>query len=483
MSHSMVLGHLEVIGKLLGHLPSDVHGDYMMVLIKKEWRSLFPDAKQCPPVAYVDLWPFAAPIALSIDAGLSAQFTQERSMPKSPQQKQVLYPLTHNHDLSSMEGDEWKTWRKRLNPGFSPQYITSRIPDLVEEISDFVTALRSNAGPNGNWGHVFHLEELTTDLALDVILRFCLNKRIHQQSNKRSRLIEALIETIAMCNFYVHIGNFFRHYSPYRQFRLWRNYRIMLQDIAPFLRERIEGRRLSGGTSDKSLVDMIVKSMEEEKSGIASVDQLLAGPGLLEQSAGQIIVFLFAGHDTTASTMCWAYRVLAQYPEVLARMRAEHDEILGPEPEQAVRVLTENPNLVNSLTYTHAFLRETMRVHCNISTIRQGEAGFCLAGQHGTEYAGVQFPTEGFVLWDGSFAIHRDPEVWHRCEEFLPERFLATDESDPLHPPKNAWRFFELGPRNCIGQHLAVTEIKLALALTARMFDIECAWEQWDEQR
>ncbi len=91
----------------------------------------------------------------------------------------------------------------------------------------------------------------------------------------------------------------------------------------------------------------------------------------------------------------------------------------------------------------------------------------------------MRFPTGGFVVWDGNFAIHRDPELWARPTDFLPERWLVTDEKDPLHPPRNVWRPFELGARNCIGQHLATVEMKMVLALVLKDFDVECAWEAW----
>lgn len=174
IKHSWVFGHLEVIGKLLADLPSDAHGDYMMVRIVENWKELFPGHPKCPPVAYLDLWPFAAPTVISLSPELSAQFTQDHSLAKPHQQKQFLYPLTRNLDLSSMEGAEWKLWRKRLSPGFSIQNITSRIPDLLEEVQDFADYLESRAGSNRSWGHVFQLECSTISLALDVILRFVM---------------------------------------------------------------------------------------------------------------------------------------------------------------------------------------------------------------------------------------------------------------------------------------------------------------------
>lgn len=170
----MILGHLETIGKLLSELPADAHGDYMMMKIQENWEQLFPGSSKCPPVVYIDLWPFASPMVISLNPTISAQFTQDHSLPKAHQQKRVLYPLTYNRDVASMEGQEWRTWRRRLNPAFSIQNITSRIPDILEEVESFVEVLTHRGGPDGSWGPVFPLEEATTNLAMDVSLRFFL---------------------------------------------------------------------------------------------------------------------------------------------------------------------------------------------------------------------------------------------------------------------------------------------------------------------
>ncbi|KAE8143702.1 cytochrome P450 [Aspergillus pseudotamarii] len=484
MRHSMILGHLEVIGKLMSRLPSDAHGDYMMVMIQENWQKLFPDCSKCPPVLYIDLWPFAAPMLISINPDTSCQCTQDYSLPKAYQQKRTLYPLTRNRDVSSMEGAEWKVWRKRLNPGFSIQNITSRISDILDEVEVFGNVLEARAGKDGAWGEVFPLEEATTNLAMDVILRFFLNKRFHQQTGPRSPITIALLDTISRMFFYVNIFNFLSYINPWRHFKLWLNYRTLLNCLSPFLKERIFEIQKNSQVTNKTLVDLLVKSMEEEKGPDGAGTDLSTNTEFLETAIGQITTFLFAGHDTTASTICWLFRLLEQHPDVLAKLRAEHDVVLGPDPTQAVAALRANPQLLNTLTYTNAVLKESARVHTNVGTMRRGEPGFFLVGPPGSgpECEGKHMPTDGFVVWDGNFAIHRSPDVWPRPNEFIPERFLVTDENDPLHPPKNAWRFFELGPRGCIGQHLATVEIKLVLALVARRFDVECAWDEWDSQ-
>lgn len=56
-------------------------------------------------------------------------------------------------------------------------------------------------------------------------------------------------------------------------------------------------------------------------------------------------------------------------------------------------------------------------------------------------------------------------------------------EGDPLYPVKGAWRPFEHGPRNCIGQEVAMMESKVIVACTVRMFEVRPGYAEWDSLR
>lgn len=107
--------------------------------------------------------------------------------------------------------------------------------------------------------------------------------------------------------------------------------------------------------------------------------------------------------------------------------------------------------------------------------MRQGLEGIDITDDHGNT-----FPTEGTMIWILHQALHRNPVYWKQPNDFLPERWLVGPE-DPLYPVKGAWRPFEYGPRNCIGQGLVMLELRVVLALTIREFDFEPMYDEWDK--
>ena len=187
-------------------------------------------------------------------------------------------------------------------------------------------------------------------------------------------------------------------------------------------------------------------------------------------------MFLYAGHDTTSSTLMYCYLLLSRHPEVLAKVRAEHDKVFGPEfsTENCIRLIDSDPKLLNEIPYTSAVTKEVLRMFPPAGSIRQGRQDLIL-----TDEKGRQYPTNGCLIWTLSLLMHHRPQVFTKPEEFIPERWLASPE-DPLYSKKGSWRAFEWGPRACIGQTLARPELRLALVMTARMFDIIPAYDEWD---
>jgi cytochrome P450 len=168
-------------------------------------------------------------------------------------------------------------------------------------------------------------------------------------------------------------------------------------------------------------------------------------------------------------SMC---HLIWKHPEVLAKLRAEHDEVFGRNVEACSGQIIENPSTLNSLPYTNAVIKEVMRLFPAAAGARLGCKDLVLKGSDGMEY-----PTEDIFVTMNHVSIGRNPNTWPRPLEFLPERFLVGPEHE-LYPPKGAWRVFELGVRNCTGQAFVMKELRAFLALFAREFDFKGCYDE-----
>ncbi|CAJ2511766.1 Uu.00g073910.m01.CDS01 [Anthostomella pinea] len=476
LPHSLIFGHILILLKFHKEYPGDVHFGIILSWLVDNCKKWIPDLDDTPPVLYLDIWPIFPDIMMMVlDCNLSAQFTQIRSLPKHPITRTFLEPLTDNLDMTSADGAQSKVWRSRFNPSFSPRNITRVIPELIDEILVFKELLGELAGSEESWGEVFQMEELTTNLTFDVILRATLDERLHEQTNPGgSPLKRALIIQIQLMSKVIGINRILG--IKRWPWEMWSRHRNN-QALRYALLGRVEAVIKSGLvaepiTEKQNILNIALARTLKETGGRApdqqSVDAILAN----------LKLFLFAGHDTTSSTICWMLKLLQDNPDCLSQLRAEHDRILGADPKQAARLLRESPQLLNSLPYTNGVVKETLRFYPLASTVRQGERDFFLHAP-GT---GTRYPTEGMAIHDVPSVIQLDPRVWPRATEFLPERWLAGP-GNPMHPNKDAWRPFSMGPRNCIGMELAMVEIKLVAALVCREFDVGEAWEEWDSKR
>jgi cytochrome P450 len=273
--------------------------------------------------------------------------------------------------------------------------------------------------------------------------------------------------------------NLFKLWNPIRPVVAWYNSRLMNTYISKELDKRYDEYLTALSTGEepegKSVISLVFDGYLKQsglKNPSLSLDKKLRSYALY-----QIRTFLFAGHDTTSSSICHIFYLLSKNPSTLQKLRDEHDAILGISIEAAPQVISDNPHLLNQLTYTLAVIKEAMRLFPPASGIRQGIDGVDIHDDSGCSY-----PTSGTFVWILHQAMQRDPKYWPNPNNFIPERWLVGPE-DPMYPVKGTWRPFEHGPRNCIGQGLVLMELKIVLALTVREFDVRDAYEEFDAPR
>ncbi|KAH7302957.1 sterigmatocystin biosynthesis P450 monooxygenase StcS [Stachybotrys elegans] len=459
--YSMLFGHLLLMKQLREGLPPDAHSTYSNVRLVQDWKRYFPTAVECPPVIYLDLWPLmSVPFIYVISPELCSQLTQEDPQPRHPMFVWAQWPLTNGLDLLSMNKADHKRWRSILNPGFSLKSLTTQIPVLVEEVSIFADNIKAQAGKHGTWGPVFTLYDRTASLTFDIITRISIGLCVHEQTDGPGVLFTAMKGLIACCKI-ASIFNKLERMTP--SFKR----RILSSDMA--IRHIVQPQILKNNSDSehyKSTIDLALRDLR-------AVDGQL-DPRFLEIMIANMKLFLFAGHETTAQTLCWVLYEIHKYPHVLSQLRTEHDNILGIDTALAKDTLIRSPQVLNELKYTSAVIKETLRLHTPAGSLRLGNPGFVLVKD------GRQYPVYDSVIQTLPAASHIHPDLWPEAQAFMPERFLQP-QGHPSHPLKNAFRPFELGNTRCIGEELAMMEIKLALVFTIRELEFDFGCKSWNE--
>ena len=98
------------------------------------------------------------------------QITQDHVLPKFPATREFLKPLTNGVDLTSMDDQQWKTWRSVFNSGLSSINLINQVPGIVEKTIVFCEMLAKRVTRKYSW----EVKILTDNLAMDVVGRVVL---------------------------------------------------------------------------------------------------------------------------------------------------------------------------------------------------------------------------------------------------------------------------------------------------------------------
>jgi cytochrome P450 len=170
------------------------------------------------------------------------------------------------------------------------------------------------------------------------------------------------------------------------------------------------------------------------------------GAGMSEkQLRDEVLITFFAGHETTAQLLTWAWYLFSEHPAVEERFHAELEEKLGGR--------TPGADDVEGLSYTRMVMDETLRLYSPVAIMARD-------ARENDEVGGYEVPA-GTIVTLSPYATHRHPEFWERPFEFNPDHF-APEQVEAR--PRYAYYPFGAGPRICLGKHFALLEAALVLA-------------------
>ena len=168
------------------------------------------------------------------------------------------------------------------------------------------------------------------------------------------------------------------------------------------------------------------------------------------QVRDEVMTLFLAGHETTAVALSWTWYLLAQHPEVDARLADTLRVALGGRPP----AVTDLP----ALRYAEMVVTESMRLY-------PPAYGIARQATRPTEVAGHPIAAHDIVLMP-TWVVHRDARWFDEPETFRPERWADAAR----HLPRFAYFPFGGGPRQCIGNTFATMEAVLILAAIAQRF-------------
>ncbi|WP_175647961.1 cytochrome P450 [Nocardia donostiensis] len=330
----------------------------------------------------------------------------------------------------------WLAQRRLLQPAFHRKHITefgAAMADTIATTMDRWETVRAGGG-------TLDLTDEMSDLTLRIVVRALFGM------DPEDAMIRRFTGAVATAT---------RELAAYMQFPLiplsvptlgHRRFRRALATMDEIVYTMIERQRreVLAGTDSGSLLSLMVRARDADTG--ASMDD--------EQLRDEVRTMLFAGHETSANTLAWAWYSIGRHPEVEQRLREEVDRVLGD----------RQPTMddVPALTYTRQVILETLRMYAPAwQNFRQAEED--------DEIDGFRIPAGTLLFWS-YYLVHRHPDFWEQPDRFDPNRFTGQDGINGEAP---AFFPFGTGPRLCIGNTFAMTEMQLAIVMILQRFRLE----------
>ncbi len=191
----------------------------------------------------------------------------------------------------------------------------------------------------------------------------------------------------------------------------------------------------------------------------------------------QLVAVLLAGRDTTAATLSWTFYELSRHPEIVRTLRAEILDSVGPS-----RAPTYND--LKSMRYLQHVINETLRLYPAVPfNVRMSLRPTTLprgAGPDGLEPIGIPKDT---AIGYSTLVMHRRRDLYPPVSPTFPDVMSFSPERWDHWTPKS-WQYipFNGGPRICIGQQFALTEMGYTIVRILQRFErVERRWADGEQ--
>jgi len=331
--------------------------------------------------------------------------------------------------LAVNEGEAWRRERRLMQPTFHRQRVGALVNLMTQTISQMLDNWRTIEP-----GKPLDVFAQMMQLAQTILLKSLFSINSSDEINDLNQAWDTAYEYLSSQLWAVF------------KLPLWvptpknRRFQQAMQTLDTAVYRIIQERRQSNNVPD-DLLSMLMDAYDEE-----------SGQGLSDKQLRDEIMAIFTGgFETSAAVLSWTWYLLSQHPNVERQLQEELVRVLGGRTP----TLEDLPNL----KYTRMVLEESMRLY-------PGAWVFTRTNLHDDEIGGYHIPAHS-VIMISPYVTHRLPAFWENPEDFNPERFTKEKVASR---PRYAYYPFGGGPRQCIGEIFAMTEMQLIIAIVAQQY-------------
>ncbi len=332
--------------------------------------------------------------------------------------------------LLTSEGDFWKRQRSLIQPAFHRQSILGYSAVMTQAAGRMLDSWKEKGERN--------IHDDLMRVTLEIVAQCLFGAEVTAVAERVGKAMEVVTERFIIN---ASLAVMFPFDIPVRFARReWRAIRELNEIIGSIIR-----KRRSSDQPREDLLDMLLRVRDADGNPMSDA-----------QLRDEVMTLFLAGHETTAIALSWACYLVAQNPEIEAKLAEELQAVLGgrvPAPEDLPR-----------LRYTEMVIKEAMRLYPAVWGIGRRAIEEC-------ELGGYRVPA-GSNIFILQWRTQRDPRFFPDPERFDPERW----REDPVRSgkiPRFAYFPFGGGPRVCVGASFAMMEVTLLLAMIQQRFHLE----------
>lgn len=349
------------------------------------------------------------------------------------------------------EGDEHKAQRRHLAPAFNFRHIKELYPIFWAKSREMITTIEKEQTKEAPKTPV-EVGEWASRATLDIIGVAGMGQDFNSIADPNTDLNKTY-RTIFQPNRGAQILGMLQFFIPgwiLRALPLKHNDNI------------VAASKLARETSRQLVRQKKERLEKNEKTSPDIISIALESGGFSEENlVDNMMTFLAAGHETTASGMTWAIYMLCKHPEIQTRLRSEVRSHISSLDDKI------DSNVIDGIPYLHAVCQEILRFYAPVPmTMRDAAVDTSICGQ---------FVPRGTKIILCPWAINFSKELWgDDVDEFNPDRWMAPGQTNSGGAQSNyAFLTFLHGPRSCIGAKFATAELACLLAAFVGRFEFE----------